>query len=314
MDDAAAARAELERYVDLLSGRGRGGGWLEVRHRTAAGMRQAFFDVDAARDRLAAHVAALAAAHDVYVGAALRSRQGGDRGSVGKAWVVWADCDSPAALERLVAFRPAPSLVVASGTPGHVHAYWALSRPAGAVVVEDANRRLAGALSADRACVDASRILRPPGTLNHRDGAARPVRIVGASGSPALELDVVLAGAPRREAPRRDVVLDLPRWAGDDPLLSVSARVYVPALLGTPLGRDSKASCPFHEDRTPSLHAYVEPERGWFCFGCRRGGSIYDFGAQLWGLETRGADFLRLRERLGAELGRGRARQLGREL
>ncbi len=39
-------------------------------------------------------------------------------------------------------------------------------------------------------------------------------------------------------------------------------------------------------------------ERGWFCFGCRRGGSIYDFAALLWGAEPRGPDFVGLRDRL----------------
>jgi hypothetical protein len=43
-----------------------------------------------------------------------------------------------------------------------------------------------------------------------------------------------------------------------------------------------------HEDRTPSLHVYGDPERGWFCFGCGRGGSIYDFAALLFGRGTRG--------------------------
>ena len=75
------------------------------------------------------------------------------------------------------------------------------------------------------------------------------------------------------------------------------------ALTGQTLGRDHKISCPFHEDRTPSLHAYTSPERGWYCYGrCGRGGSIYDLAAALWGLDTQGSDFIELRRRLEAKL------------
>lgn len=41
-------------------------------------------------------------------------------------------------------------------------------------------------------------------------------------------------------------------------------------------GRDYVGLCPFHGERTPSF--YVSPEKGTFyCFGCRKGGSVFDF-------------------------------------
>jgi len=55
-----------------------------------------------------------------------------------------------------------------------------------------------------------------------------------------------------------------------------------------------------HDDHTPSLQLY---DHGWYCFGaCRTGGSIYDFAALLYGLDTRGRQFRELRQRLAAEL------------
>ncbi|MCA1681169.1 MAG: hypothetical protein LC777_20620 [Actinobacteria bacterium] len=58
-------------------------------------------------------------------------------------------------------------------------------------------------------------------------------------------------------------------------------------------------TCPFHDDRTPSLHVYEHPEKGWYCFGCKRHGhSAYDLAGALWELQTRGTDFLELRARL----------------
>ncbi len=41
-------------------------------------------------------------------------------------------------------------------------------------------------------------------------------------------------------------------------------------------GKDFVGLCPFHGERTPSF--YVSPEKGTFyCFGCRKGGSVFDF-------------------------------------
>lgn len=68
------------------------------------------------------------------------------------------------------------------------------------------------------------------------------------------------------------------------------------------IGRDGKVACPFHEDRTPSLHVYDEAEHGWHCYGCGRGGTIIDFGAALYGLEPRGQGFHEIRRRLDADL------------
>lgn len=86
---------------------------------------------------------------------------------------------------------------------------------------------------------------------------------------------------------------------GGDPLRQVAPAVYVPALTGRAIGRDNKIACPFHgEDRVPSLHVYDTPERGWYCFGCGRGGSIFDLAGELYGLSTRGPHFLELRQRL----------------
>lgn len=53
--------------------------------------------------------------------------------------------------------------------------------------------------------------------------------------------------------------------------------------------------CPFHEDEHPSLQLYPED---WYCFGCRRGGSVVDFAGYLWNLHTRGSEVIEIRERL----------------
>ncbi len=69
-------------------------------------------------------------------------------------------------------------------------------------------------------------------------------------------------------------------------------------LTGQVVGRSRKVRCPLHDDRVASLHVYPDAERGWYCFGCRRGGSVYDLAALLWRRPTRGAEFAALRRDL----------------
>jgi hypothetical protein len=214
-------------------------------------------------------------------------------------------------------------LRIGSGSGANCHAYWPLREPLSPAQAEAANLRLAHALGADLACFDASRILRPPGSYNHKHRPPTPVTLIELRRDVAFDAREVVGTLPQvgveRVARRWE-----PRPARDtrgDPLLMIEPATYVANLLGARPGRNHKVKCPFHAEERPSLHVYPTAERGWTCFSCGRGGSIYDLAAGLWGMETRGRAFLDLRaqllDRFAPELAMARAMSrppgLGRE-
>ncbi len=289
------------------------GALVELRHRRRGEpMRREFIAAD--QPLLAVRRARyLALTADVWLGAAPRRRRHGGVDAIERAWVLWTDVDGQAGVEALRAFRPAPSIVVRTGTGPNCHAWWGLREPLRPDHAQRANRRLAYRLGGDQRATDAARILRVPGTRSFKHEPPAPVECVHLDLAVYTAREIVgdlpdpperLRPAPERERP----VTALPSARSNDVLLTLSPREYVPALTGRQVGPDGKLTCPFHADgqeSTASLHAYDEPERGWFCYSCGFGGSVYDLAAALWRIRPVGADFHRVRERLAAELLQG---------
>ncbi len=268
---------------------------VRVRHPEQQTMHRWFVEVGA-RQRLVRQLLLVSARADVYLGCAPRQMHSGTREAVNGGWVAWADVDDPNSARSLSSFAPEPTLIVASGSPGAAHAYWRLAQRADVAKLEEINRRLTNATGGDPVWA-ATSILRPPGTRNHKHDPPAPVRPIGGNGAVYESEELCDSLPPTPAPPPRS---SQPRRVDDDPLLAIPPRVYVERLLGVEVPRSGFVSCQFHVDRTPSLKVYETPERGWMCFSarCRRGGSIYDLAAALWGLGTRGPDFLELRRRL----------------
>lgn len=323
---SATARPGLEAtvaFASALTGDADRCELVELRYRhSRGGMGQRFFTVTRP-DAVATAVAVLGRRSDVYLAVCPRTRRDGSRGAIRGGWAVWADCDGAAAAAALEAFKPEPAIVVRSGTANNCHAYWPMTEPLAPEALEAANRRIAVALGSDLASVDAARVLRAPGMLNFKTDPPGLVALEVFTGErfDTRELLAVLPLEPTQETPAAAVrpvpARPAPRRV-DDPLRAIDPEIYVTALTGHGLSRERKVSCPFHRDRTPSLHAYETPEDGWYCFGCRRGGSIYDLGAGVMGLATRGHEFVELRKRLtelllpGAEAPKRPGRNRGR--
>jgi DNA primase len=62
-------------------------------------------------------------------------------------------------------------------------------------------------------------------------------------------------------------------------------------------GRNYKALCPFHNEKTPSFVVFPESQN-WHCFGCDRGGDVFSFV-----MEYEGWDFRTALEELGNQAG-----------
>jgi hypothetical protein len=302
-------------FLTLLAGPQPAERLLEVRYRTNGhpGMGQYFIPASQPV-RASEAIRPLTAHGDTYVGVLLRDRPNGGRKAVSDSHLLWVEIDTTDAYKRLLSAPAAPTAVVSSGTPGHLHAYWLLRQPVSAERVAELNRKLAGSIGGDLASVDPARILRPPATLNHKSDP--PLTTTLELLDPARSYDSVeltrglidprpkpLYTAPLMRRPRPGG--EAPRWQQvDDELRQIPASEYLERLSGQALNAEGKIRCPFHgagKERTPSLQVY--PPFEWACFGCQQGGSIYDFASHLWAIPTKGPRFRELRDRLAEVFG-----------
>src|ERR1035437_1643598 len=188
-------------------------------------------------------------------------RRAGGRDAVSRSPLVFVELDA-AASERLLDRSPAPpSMLVTSGTRGHVHAYWLLREPVSAQAAQEANRMLALRIGGDLASVDAARILRPPQTFNHKHCPPIEVRLQLLDPQRAYRLEELTAGledqAAKRGADKMCQVLASERarrgrqaGVGDlvhEQLREIPASEYVARLTGRQPNREGKISCPFHD-------------------------------------------------------------------
>ena len=114
---------------------------------------------------------------NAYFGIGTRTKDDGTKAGVIEVAALWIDMDLEklsaeerrAAAERLKALPFEPSFIIATG--GGLHVYWRLREPIGKAEIprlEGILKRLAAYLGGDPAATDASRILRLPGTFNHK--------------------------------------------------------------------------------------------------------------------------------------------------
>jgi hypothetical protein len=158
---------------------------IEIRYKLPGGnypMRRKFLDN---QQQVLEESIKLAGTHDVYLGVALRLGESGTKDGVSRLLALHADLDikgeytAESRRRQLQDLPHPPSMRVCSG--GGWHLYWLLERPAvderDLGRCEQAMRGLAEKLNGDPVH-DRSRILRVPGTFNHKLDTPRPVSLV----------------------------------------------------------------------------------------------------------------------------------------
>lgn len=236
-----------------------------------------------------------------------RDRAEPGKRAVSAGSVVWVDLDGADGNTLREIARLKPHLWVASGAGQHL--YWRLTDDLPPVEVEELNRRLCHRLGGDPACCEYGRIMRLPGTFNQRRG--QWCRIVRTDRSRApVDPEAIRAALPDPDPPKPVSPNGRPgdgHSVGDDELQLIAPPAYFLALCGLRVpdhGGMVKCPLPDHDDAYASCQVYGEAEQGWWCFGCSRGGRIYDLASLMsggaWGRELRGDAFRSVRETVAA--------------
>ncbi len=240
---------DTERYLRVLAGPSPNGRLLEIRCARPGGHMGQHFLPAQHPDPAARLIRALAPRSDVYTGVLLRARRAGNRHAVTGSHLAFIEIDHPRAYKRLERFPHPPGMIIASGTPGHLHAYWTLQHPADIDELERANRRLAHHLGGDLASLDAARILRPPASWNHKHNPPTPVALLALHPG-RVRLQQLTDGLPDPPGnPPRPAASPNGRRARhplDAALLALPARHWALMLAGLEASRAGKIPCPFH--------------------------------------------------------------------
>lgn len=106
--------------------------------------------------------------HDVYIIPSLLKLKRASKIAFEASQVIWADFDG--VTPTLPDGVPEPGMMVQTSTEDHLHAYWKIPRSENAEFIESQNKSLAYGLHADISGWDITQLLRPPETINHKNG------------------------------------------------------------------------------------------------------------------------------------------------
>jgi len=152
-------------------------GWVYSPVKTATSWEQHWYEWPSEKLRLQSHITQTSG--DVYISPAVYKDKRAVKDSIKRVQTVWVDFDG---LEK-IDFKniDVPTLLVQTSYDTKVHCYWRVE-PANQANIEDVNRRLTYHLDADNGGWDSTQLLRPPGTINHKNGL--PVKLVATDPKP----------------------------------------------------------------------------------------------------------------------------------
>jgi hypothetical protein len=157
---------DLEKFCEFLYGGQKG--IVGVGLLANAKMDHHFYSWPEEKDSLYKSIRSNAASHDVYIIPSMLKLKRASKIAFEASQVIWADFDgvTPALPEGV----PEPGMMVQTSTEDHLHAYWKIPRSENAEFIESQNKSLAYGLHADISGWDITQLLRPPETINHKNG------------------------------------------------------------------------------------------------------------------------------------------------
>jgi KaiC/GvpD/RAD55 family RecA-like ATPase len=166
---------ELTIYLDVLYDGLEG--WVYSPVKTDTAWNTNWFQWPQQKEALKSHI--LSRQGDVYISPAIYKEQRAVKESIKKVQTVWVDFDGTEQID----FKAIdiPTLVVQTSYDTKVHCYWRVDENLQGPI-EDVNRRLTYYLDADNGGWDSTQLLRPPGTINHKNGL--PVKLVSLDDKP----------------------------------------------------------------------------------------------------------------------------------
>jgi len=205
--------------------------------------------------KAAAEAIYLAPGHEVYVGIGPRRNNVGTKEGVTRLPALWADLDCKGEhdlnshLRHLDKLPCYPSMIVWSG--GGIHPYWLLEEcPKGSYelsLAEEVMARIAEGLGGDPVH-DRSRILRVPGTLNHKRDEPRLVELVSYSKDRLYKLDQLeemASSLPKADASTKTGVTRVSKGVLSDPICEGQRNVTLASVAGSlrDRGLDEETLC-----------------------------------------------------------------------
>ena len=160
---------ELEKFTNLIFGSQKGYVYSPVKNDI---WKQRFFVWPDERTELHDWILTESFSGDVYLSPVLYKERRAVKSSVKSSQVVWVEFDGERELVFPEELKPTALIQTSSST--HVHAYWRIDS-SDVSTIEDINRRLTFFFGADSSGWDATQLLRPPGTFNHKYQKPIPV-------------------------------------------------------------------------------------------------------------------------------------------
>lgn len=228
------AVAGLRDFFHKIWGENEGYVYLPVKDNEAGKVKKFFSHWPDKEEQVYRHILKWSAVEgaEVFFSPALYSRMRPRNEDVLGAQVAWVDFDGNFPADWPEATAPLPSIEVQSSRPENRHAYWLLDGFRTGKEIENINRALAYALSADTSGWDANQFLRPPLSTNRKYN--KPITVKVATDREELALytdddfshiptakDVIRAKLDLESMPTMDEVRSLAKW--DEDLLELFA-------------------------------------------------------------------------------------------